>query len=62
MAPVAVPAIPPATTPCAFDPAQFCNSDEETAGVIAAYDAALAEANRKLAWLSAFFASAGSPK
>lgn len=45
------PAVPPATTPCAFDPAQLCNSDAETGAVIGGYDAALAEANRRLRWL-----------
>lgn len=52
---VAAPAIPEATTPCHFDAGQLCNSDEETAGVIGSYDAALAEANRRLAWLRRFF-------
>jgi hypothetical protein len=52
---VAAPAIPPATTPCAYDATQLCNTDAEEAGVIAAYDDALAAANRKLAWLRNFF-------
>lgn len=52
---IAVPAIPAATTPCAYDPAQLCNSDEETANVLVAYDEALAAANRKLRWLADFF-------
>lgn len=48
---VAAPVIPEATTPCTFDPAELCNTDGETAGAILAYDAALAEANRRIAWL-----------
>jgi hypothetical protein len=56
---VAAPAIPPATTPCAFDAHQFCNTDAETAGVIAGYDAALGEANRRLCWLAVYFGYAG---
>lgn len=49
--PVAAPAIPPAATPCAHDPAQLCNTDAETAGVIVAYDGNLGEANRRICWL-----------
>jgi len=55
MSQVAVPVIPAASTPCAYDPREMCNSDADTAGVISAYDAALAEANRRLAWLASFF-------
>jgi hypothetical protein len=55
MAEVPAPVIPPPTTPCGFDVTMLCNSDAETAEVIAAYDAALAQANRELAWLRTFF-------
>lgn len=51
VAAVAYPVIPEASTPCAFDPAAMCLADEQTATVIADYDAALAEANRRLQWL-----------
>lgn len=51
VAAVAYPVIPEATVPCAFDPAALCLTDEQTAGVIADYDGALAEANRRLQWL-----------
>lgn len=54
-APVTAPIIPAASTPCSFDPKQLCNSDAELANVIAAYDDALATANRELAWLRNFF-------
>lgn len=62
MAPVAAPAIPPATTPCAFDASKLCNTDEETAGVLAAYDDALAKANAELDWLRTFFAAVPKKK
>ena len=48
--PVAAPAIPAATTPCAYDASKLCNTDAETAGVIGGYDAALAEANRVICY------------
>jgi hypothetical protein len=54
---VTAPEIPPATVPCPSDPSQLCNTDEETGRVIGAYDAALAEANRRLAWLRNFFSA-----
>lgn len=54
---VAPPDIPPATVPCPSDPTQLCNTDEETGRLIGAYDAALAEANRRIAWLRNFFAA-----
>jgi hypothetical protein len=57
MAEVAAPTIPPAKTPCAYDATKLCNTDEETGQVIAAYDAALAEANRRLAWIRKFFSA-----
>lgn len=60
MAPVEAPAIPPPTTPCAYDPAQKCNTDAELAGVILGYADALAAANRELEWLRTFFAKASS--
>lgn len=41
---------------CAHDPAELCLTDSATAGVIVAYDEALAEANRRLRWLATFFA------
>jgi hypothetical protein len=56
LAGVEAPEIPEPTTPCPETPAELCNTDEETAGVIGAYDSALAEANRRLEWLRNFFA------
>jgi hypothetical protein len=35
----------------------MCNTDTELADVIAAYDGALATANRKLGWLEAYYKS-----
>lgn len=61
-APVPAPVIPPATTPCAYDPKQLCNTDVETAGVIADYDAALAKANAELEWLRTFFQAVPTKK
>ncbi len=55
VAPVARPTIPPATTPCADDPARLCNSDAEAAGVLAGFAKALDQANRKLCWLTVWF-------
>ena len=57
--PVAPPAIPEPATICAHDPARLCNSDAEAAGVLRGYDDALAEANRRLAWLRDWFAGLG---
>jgi hypothetical protein len=57
MAAVPAPVIPPATTPCATDPKQLCNSDEEAARVLSAYDDALAKANAELEWIRNFFAA-----
>lgn len=45
------PRIPDATTPCPTDATKLCNSDEETAGVIAGYDDALAKANRTICYM-----------
>lgn len=53
--PVAYPAIPEATTPCRHDPARLCNTDAETAGVLAGYDAALGEANLRLCYLRVYY-------
>lgn len=53
--PVDGPMIPVATTPCAFDQQQLCNTDEETGGVIKGLASSLAEANRKLCWLGVWF-------
>lgn len=55
LAEVDAPTIPAATTPCAFDATQMCSSDAETGAVIGAYDAALAEANRRIRWLCRWF-------
>jgi hypothetical protein len=55
VAKVAGPTIPDAATPCAFDPAQLCNTDEETGTVIGGYDDALNQANRKLNWICRWF-------
>jgi hypothetical protein len=52
---VDAPAIPPATTPCSFDATQMCNSDAETATALGGYDAALAEANRRIRWMCRWF-------
>lgn len=60
--PVAYPAIPPATTPCAHDPARLCNSDAETADVITAYDAALTAANRAICYARSWFGHSACPQ
>jgi hypothetical protein len=52
---VPAPTIPEPATPCHFDESQLCNSDEETAGVIAGYAAALDEANRRIRWFCVWF-------
>lgn len=52
---VAPPRVPAASAPCGFDAGALCNSDAEAAALIAAYDEALAEANRRLAWIAGFF-------
>ena len=45
---VAIPLVPAGQAACAGQP---CLSDAQTAQLIADYDAALTEANRRLAWL-----------
>lgn len=58
---VSPPGIPPASLPCEHDASARCNSDAEAAEVLAAYDAALAEANRRLKWLRQWFAGLARP-
>jgi hypothetical protein len=59
---VATPAIPAASTPCAYDAAAVCNTDQEVATVLKSYDAALAEANRRLGWLGQWITTINEKK
>ena len=52
---VAAPTVPEPTAPCGYDRTQLCNTDKETADVLAGYDEALAEANRRLCWFQVYF-------
>lgn len=55
-APVTVPPVPAGEAVCAGAP---CLSDREVGGLLASYANALAEANRKLAWLHDWIGTAG---
>lgn len=55
LAVVAAPGIPAPSVPCSHNAAVLCNTDADNAAVLAGYDAALAEANRRICWLKAWF-------
>lgn len=53
---MALPDVPAGEALCDGQP---CLSDRETAGLLAGYDAALREANRRLGWLFDWIRTAG---
>ena len=61
MRPTFAPRIPDPTAPCPTNAAALCNTDEETAGVIAGYDDALAEANRTICYMRVWFGFTACP-
>lgn len=54
--PVALPVVPVGSAVCADGP---CLSDSEMASLVASYDDALREADRRLSWLKSWITTAG---